>query len=80
MKAGFSGADGKLFEALRSWRRDVAQTQGVPPYVILHDATLAAIVSAKPSDLDGLGKVPGIGEAKLKKYGAEVLAVVIAGC
>ncbi len=80
VKAGFSGADGKLFEALRSWRRDAAQTQGVPPYVILHDATLAAIVSAKPSDLDGLGKVPGIGDAKLKKYGAEVLAVVIAGC
>ena len=79
-QSGFTGADAKLFEALRSWRRDAAQTQGIPPYVILHDATLAAIVSAKPSDLVELGKVPGIGEAKLKKYGAEVLAVVIAGC
>ncbi|HVK81362.1 MAG TPA: HRDC domain-containing protein, partial [Verrucomicrobiae bacterium] len=80
VKAGFNGADAKLFEALRSWRRDAAQTQGVPPYVILHDATLAAIVTAKPADLAALGRVPGIGEAKLKKYGAEVLAVVIAGC
>jgi ATP-dependent DNA helicase RecQ len=78
-KSGFTGSDAKLFEALRSWRRDAAQTQGVPPYVILHDATLAAIVSAKPSDLVGLGKVPGIGEAKLKRYGAELLAVLIAG-
>jgi len=48
--------------------------------VIFHDATLASIVRAKPADLQALGKVPGIGEAKLKRHGAEVLAVIIAGC
>ncbi len=79
-KESFTGADAKLFEALRSWRRDTAQTNGVPPYVIFHDATLASIVRAKPADLQALGKVPGIGEAKLKRHGAEVLAVIIAGC
>lgn len=79
-QSGFQGEDAKLFEALRAWRRDTASVGGVPPYVIFHDATLAAIVAARPKDLAGLGRVSGIGEAKLKRYGAEVLAVVIAGC
>lgn len=78
-KAGFDGADAKLFEALKGWRRETAHANGVPPYVIFHDATLAEMVRAKPADLVGLGRVSGIGEAKLKKYGAEVLAVLIAG-
>jgi ATP-dependent DNA helicase RecQ len=80
VKAGFQGDGAKLFEALRNWRRDTAQTQGVPPYVIFHDATLAAIVTSRPGDLADVARVPGIGEAKLKKYGAELLAVVLAGC
>ncbi|MBX3430789.1 MAG: DNA helicase RecQ [Hyphomonadaceae bacterium] len=78
-KAGFEGADAKLFEALKGWRRESAHANGVPPYVIFHDATLAEMVRAKPSDLVGLGRISGIGEAKLKKYGAEVLAVLITG-
>ncbi|MGE0741030.1 MAG: DNA helicase RecQ [Hyphomonadaceae bacterium] len=79
-RAGLQGADAKLFEALKAWRRETANASGVPPYVIFHDATLAAMVTAKPSDLPALGRVSGIGDAKLKKYGAEVLAVIIAGC
>ncbi|MCL4716080.1 MAG: DNA helicase RecQ [Hyphomonadaceae bacterium] len=80
VREGFEGADAKLFEALKSWRRETAHANGVPPYVIFHDATLAAMVRTKPADLAALGRVSGIGEAKLKKYGAEVLAVLIAGC
>jgi ATP-dependent DNA helicase RecQ len=80
VKAGFKGDDAKLFEALKSWRRETAHAGGVPPYVIFHDATLAEMVRAKPSDLTALGRVSGIGEAKLKKYGAEVLAILLAGC
>ena len=79
-RAGFTGDDAKLFEALRSWRLETAHAAGVPPYVVFHDATLAAIVEAKPQTMDALGKVSGIGEAKLKRHGAEVLAVVLAGC
>lgn len=75
----FAGADAKLFEALRAWRRDTARAADVPPYVVFNDATLTAIVQAKPADLIALGRVPGIGEAKLKRYGADVLAIVIAG-
>jgi ATP-dependent DNA helicase RecQ len=79
-KAGFAGADAKLFEALKGWRRETANANGVPPYVIFHDATLAEMVRAKPTNLVGLGRLSGIGEAKLKKYGNEVLAVLLAGC
>jgi ATP-dependent DNA helicase RecQ len=79
-KQAFEGEDARLFEALRGWRRDAAQTQGVPPYVILHDATIAAIVRARPASLDALSRIPGIGEAKLKRHGAELLTVVLAGC
>ncbi len=80
VKAGLEGADAKLFEALKGWRRETAHATNVPPYVIFHDATLAEMVRAKPADLVALGRVSGIGEAKLKKYGAEVLAVLLAGC
>jgi ATP-dependent DNA helicase RecQ len=78
-KGGFDGADAKLFEGLRAWRREAAQAADVPPYVIFHDATLAAIVTAKPKDMAALGRVPGIGEAKLKRYGPAVLAITLAG-
>jgi ATP-dependent DNA helicase RecQ len=79
VKAGFDGADAKLFDALKGWRRATAHAGGVPPYVIFHDATLAEMVRAKPADLVALGRVSRIGEAKLRKYGTEVLAVLIAG-
>ncbi len=79
VREGFKGEDAKLFDALKSWRRETAHASGVPPYVIFHDATLAAMVRDKPADFAALGRVSGIGEAKLKKYGAEVLAVLIAG-
>jgi ATP-dependent DNA helicase RecQ len=70
------GDQAQLFEALRNWRRETASAGGVPPYVIFHDATLAAIVEAKPDDLAALARVPGIGEAKLKRYGAGVLSIL----
>jgi ATP-dependent DNA helicase RecQ len=77
-QAGFAGDDAKLFEALRAWRRETASAASVPPYVIFHDATLASIVEAKPANLSALGKVSGVGEAKLKKHGEAVLAVISA--
>ncbi|MCC8362406.1 DNA helicase RecQ [Lysobacter sp. A6] len=61
------------FEALRRWRSEVARTQGVPAYVIFHDATLRQIALAEPSNLDALAEVQGVGAAKLERYGAAVL-------
>lgn len=72
----FQGDEAQLFDALRNWRRETASAGGVPPYVIFHDATLAAIVEARPGDLAALARVPGIGEAKLKRYGAGVLSIL----
>ena len=65
-----------LFEALRTWRRDQAKTQAVPPYVIFHDKTLLEIASVRPGDLDTLGGVNGVGQGKLDRYGEAVLDVV----
>ncbi|MBO2466174.1 DNA helicase RecQ [Actinomadura violacea] len=62
-----------VFERLRAWRAATAKEQGVPAYVIFHDATLREIATALPSSLAELGKVNGVGENKLAKYGEQVL-------
>ncbi|WP_410672539.1 DNA helicase RecQ [Amycolatopsis sp. cmx-4-68] len=67
-----------LFERLRAWRAGVAKEQGVPAYVIFHDATLRQIATQRPSSLAELGTVSGVGENKLAKYGEGVLSVLTA--
>jgi ATP-dependent DNA helicase RecQ len=62
-----------VFEQLRSWRGATAKEQGVPAYVIFHDATLREIATRMPTSLDELGTISGIGENKLAKYGQGVL-------
>ena len=62
-----------IFERLRTWRGAVAKEQGVPAYVIFHDATLRQIATDLPSTLTELGKISGVGENKLAKYGEGVL-------
>jgi ATP-dependent DNA helicase RecQ len=70
-----SGGD-SLFDALRAWRLERAKSQGVPPYVIFHDTTLLAIAEARPMREDDLARLPGVGAAKLKRYGDDILALV----
>jgi len=64
------------FERLRELRRELAGEQGVPPYVIFHDATLEAIAAEAPATLGELAGLPGIGEKKLERYGERVLRVL----
>ncbi|MER5911124.1 DNA helicase RecQ [Streptomyces sp. NPDC001982] len=64
------------FEALRAWRAEQAREQGVPAYVIFHDATLREIVSRRPGSVTELGTVGGVGEKKLATYGEGVLGVL----
>ncbi len=64
------------FEALRSWRAEQAREQGVPAYVIFHDATLREIVALWPTSVAQLGTVGGVGEKKLATYGEGVLGVL----
>jgi ATP-dependent DNA helicase RecQ len=73
---GIEPADAPLFEALRAWRRERAAEQKLPPYVIFHDATLAAIARRRPSTAEALAKINGVGQTKIDRYGAEVLRVV----
>ncbi len=65
-----------LFERLRGWRAATAKEQGVPAYVIFHDATLREIAITSPSSLAELGKITGIGETKLARYGQQLLDAI----
>jgi ATP-dependent DNA helicase RecQ len=65
-----------LFEALRACRRDLAKAASVPPYVIFHDSTLREMAELKPTSLHALGRVSGVGEAKLQRYGAAFVEVI----
>ncbi|MGY1839159.1 MULTISPECIES: DNA helicase RecQ [unclassified Modestobacter] len=64
------------FERLRAWRAATAKEQGVPAYVVFHDATLRQIATEEPADLAALGTVSGVGAAKLEKFGNQVLAAL----
>ena len=71
-------ADDPLLTALKTWRRDQARDQGVPPYVVFHDRTLVELAVMRPGSLSELGSVSGIGNAKLERYGAALLEVLAA--
>ena len=67
------------FERLRAWRAAAAKEQGVPAYVIFHDATLREVAMTSPSSLAELSKVSGIGETKLARYGQQLLDALPTG-
>ncbi len=69
-------AAASVFERLRAWRAATAKEQGMPAYVIFHDATLRQIASESPATLAELGTVSGVGETKLARYGQQVLDVL----
>lgn len=76
--AAAAGPEAGLFAALRAWRRQEAQEQGVPAYMIFPDRTLAEIAARRPASLEDLAAIPGVGQSKLERYGAAVLAVLAA--
>jgi ATP-dependent DNA helicase RecQ len=71
-----SDADQEVFERLRAWRAAAAKEQGVPAYVVFHDATLRAVATQRPADLDALSGISGVGQAKLDRYGEGILAAL----
>ena len=73
-----AAGDQSLFEALRGLRKNLAQDQGVPPYVIFGDATLLAMCQQRPSDETALLAVNGVGAVKLERYGADFLQLIAA--
>ena len=69
-------ADQKLWEALRARRRQLAEQQGVPPYIIFHDRTLMKMAEQRPKDLQQFSRISGVGEKKLERYGEIFLQVI----
>ncbi len=69
-------AEAQLLEqALKAWRTTIAKKLGMPPFVVLHDKTLRAIAHARPATPNELEGIPGMGPAKLEKYGDQILSV-----
>ena len=74
--APLDDADQQLYDALREWRLREARRRRIPAFRILSDRNLAAICRARPADEEELLDVPGIGPAKMRKYGRKILAIV----
>ena len=73
---GIEAYEQPLWDELRALRTQLARQHGVPPYVVFHDATLLAMLRALPANEDELAGISGVGEAKLKRYGRDFLAVI----
>jgi ATP-dependent DNA helicase RecQ len=71
-----SKSEQEIFEKLRWWRVETARAHGVPAYVVFQDATLREIAKVKPTSLDDLRGVTGVGEKKLVSYGDEIVALI----
>ena len=69
-------ADVETLDRLRRWRLETARAASVPAYMVFHDSTLTAIAVARPATMAELLRVSGVGDAKLRKYGGEVLEVL----
>ena len=65
-----------MFKKLANLRKEIAFANGLPPYMVFHDKALWAMVEALPQNLEAFGKISGVGQAKLEKYGERFLAVI----
>jgi ATP-dependent DNA helicase RecQ len=74
------GVDRELFEALRTWRREAAAARNVAPFVIFSDRTLREIAAVRPSSVDWLRSIAGIGEVRLREHGQELMQVIDTVC
>jgi ATP-dependent DNA helicase RecQ len=74
---GSGAADGELFERLRALRKRLADEHGVPPYVVFHDATLREMAARRPLSLNAFAELPGVGHAKLARYGDQFIAAIV---
>jgi ATP-dependent DNA helicase RecQ len=68
--------DDPLFTALRAWRSDRARSEGVPAYTLFSDRTLRELVAQRPTSLQSLARVWGLGESRVNRFGGEIIEVV----
>lgn len=78
VRAELSEPERDVFDRLRAWRNSRAVAEGIPPYVLLTNRQLAEVARRRPTTLTALREVGGIGEAKAGRFGADLLAVVVA--
>jgi ATP-dependent DNA helicase RecQ len=74
--AGVATESGTLFEALRALRKRLADEHGLPPYVVFHDSTLREMAERRPFTLSQFAELPGVGNAKLARYGEPFIAAI----
>jgi len=77
-EAGVAPGNELVYEALRTWRREVSKQHGVPAYTVFHDSTLRELASARPQSLNQLRAISGIGATKLERYGEALLSILTA--
>ncbi len=75
-KAELRSMDAELFEAMRVLRAELADQQGVPPYVIFSDASLIEMARKRPQTEDTFRYISGVGDIKLKRYGAQFMDII----
>jgi ATP-dependent DNA helicase RecQ len=74
-----STSDGEaLYQRLRALRKQLADAQGLPPYVIFHDATLREMAMRRPQTLSQFADIRGVGSGKLQRYGQQFIAALAA--
>jgi ATP-dependent DNA helicase RecQ len=78
--ASWEGVDRDLFESLRQRRLELAKLRGLAPYLIFSDATLRELARIRPSTLERMHRVHGIGSAKLEEFGPEFLDLIQRHC
>ncbi|HEX3578321.1 MAG TPA: RQC domain-containing protein, partial [Thermoanaerobaculia bacterium] len=76
----WTGVDHALFDELREWRKREADSRSVPPFVILGDAALRMLAAVRPSSIEKMKHVSGIGETRMADFGAALLAVIVNYC
>jgi ATP-dependent DNA helicase RecQ len=76
----WEGVDRGLFENLRQWRRGVATERKIPPFTVMHDTTLMELARVRPTTLDALRRIPGLGEKRLADFGTVLAARIAEYC
>jgi ATP-dependent DNA helicase RecQ len=74
--ADAAGVDEGVYEALRTWRREVSKEHGVPAYTVFHDSTLRELARVRPQSLGQLRSISGVGATKLERYGEALLEIL----
>ncbi|MEM6579017.1 MAG: DNA helicase RecQ [Pseudomonadota bacterium] len=75
-KALVSDEDAPMLAALKAKRRELAEAAKVPAYIVFNDRTLVEMATQRPSDLDAMARINGIGQKKLDRYGSAFLEVI----